>query len=94
MEFKKNNKIKAIRSYRKDEFYEKYNETGRNLRRFARFCETCAIKVQYTMLETPKHNGITERKNCTLINMVRCMISHSTLLILYGVKPYKLLYIF
>lgn len=94
VEFKKNNKFKAVSSYRRDGFYEKYNEIGRNPRRSARFCETCVIKVQYTMPETPKQNGITERKNCTLIDMVRCMISHFTLPILCGVKPYKLLYIF
>ena len=31
------------------------------------------------MLETPRQNGVTERRNHTLKNMVRSMITHTTL---------------
>ena len=31
------------------------------------------------MLETPQQNGVTERRNCTLMDMVRSMLSNSTL---------------
>jgi len=31
------------------------------------------------MLSTPQQNGVVERRNRTLMEMVRCMLSHSTL---------------
>ena len=31
------------------------------------------------MLGTPQQNGIAERRNCTLLDMVRCMLIHSSL---------------
>ena len=32
------------------------------------------------MLGTPEQNGVVKRRNCTLIDMVRSMMSNSTLL--------------
>lgn len=29
--------------------------------------------------DTLEHNGVVERHNCTLMDMVRCMMSHSSL---------------
>ena len=40
----------------------------------------CGIIPQYTMSGTPSQNGVAERQNCTLKDMVRSMIGHSTLL--------------
>lgn len=68
-----------VRSNIDGEFYGRYDKIGRNLRRFARFLEACGIEAQYTMLETPEQNGIAERINRTLMNMIRCKLSHSTL---------------
>jgi len=31
------------------------------------------------MSGTPKQNGVAERRNHTLLEMVRCMLSHSSL---------------
>ena len=39
----------------------------------------CGIVPQYTMPRTPSQNGVAERRNSTLKDMVRSMISHSTL---------------
>ena len=46
---------------------------------FAKFLEECGITPQYTMPGTPSMNGVAERRNRTLKDMVRSMISHSTL---------------
>jgi hypothetical protein len=35
--------------------------------------------AQYSMLDEPQQNGVAERRNRTLIDMVRSMISYSTL---------------
>ena len=43
------------------------------------FLKECGIVPQYTMLGKPNMNGVTERRNRTLKDMVRSMISHSTL---------------
>ncbi|RVW22637.1 Retrovirus-related Pol polyprotein from transposon TNT 1-94 [Vitis vinifera] len=54
------------------------NETL-HLRPFAKYLMECGIVPQYTMLGTPSQNGVAERRNRTLKDMVRSMISHSTL---------------
>ncbi|KAL5755315.1 hypothetical protein ACOSP7_023535 [Xanthoceras sorbifolium] len=46
---------------------------------FAKFLEACGIVSQYTMPGSPSMNGVAERRNRTLKDMVRSMISHSTL---------------
>ena len=42
--------------------------------------EECGIVPQYTMPGSPSMNGVAERRNRTLKDMVRSMISQSTLL--------------
>jgi len=34
----------------------------------------------YTMSSTPQQNSVAKRRSRTLMEMVRCMLSHSTLL--------------
>ncbi|KAH9714963.1 Integrase catalytic domain-containing protein [Citrus sinensis] len=79
VELQKGKKIKAVRSDRGGEYYGRYDETGRNPGPFAKFLQECGIEAQYTMPGTPKQNGIAERRNRTLLDMVRCMLSNSTL---------------
>ena len=47
------------------------------------------IVSNYTMLGTPKQNDIAEQRNRTLIDMVRSMISHLTLLEFLWGEPLK-----
>src|SRR4051812_37957258 len=73
-------KIKAVRSDRDGEYYGRYD--GSSEKRsgpFAKFLEECGIVPQYTMLGMPSMNGVSKRQNRTLKDMVRSMISHSTL---------------
>lgn len=70
----------CVRSNRGGEYYGRYDETGRNPGLFARYLQECGINSQYTMLGTPEQNWVAERRNRTLLDMVKCMLSHSTLL--------------
>jgi len=73
-------KIKAVKSNRGGEYYGRYDGSGeQRLGPFAVFLKECGIFPQYTMLGKPNMNGVAERRNRTLKDMVRCMISHSTL---------------
>ncbi|GJZ54599.1 retrovirus-related pol polyprotein from transposon TNT 1-94 [Tanacetum coccineum] len=45
---------------------------------FAKFLENCGICAQYTMPGTPQQNDVTERRNRTLMEMVRSMITKSS----------------
>ena len=72
-------KVKIIRSDRGGEYYGKYNESGQNPGPFAKFLEKHGICAQYTMPRTPEQNGVAERRNRTLMEMVRSMLSHSSL---------------
>ena len=73
-------KIKAVRSDRGGEYYGRYDGSGEQRPGpFAKFLEECGIVPQYTMPGTPSMNGVSERRNRTLKDMVRSMISHSTL---------------
>ena len=80
MELQKGKKIKIVKSDRSGEYYGRYDETGRNPRPFARYLQDCVIDARYTMSRTPEQNGIAEMRNRTLLDMVRCMLIHSSLL--------------
>ena len=72
-------KVKIIRSNRGDECYGKYDEPGQCLGPFTKFLEKHGICAQYTMPRTPQQNGVVERHNRTLMDMVRSMLSNSKL---------------
>ena len=46
---------------------------------FVKFLQDCGIVGQYTMPGTPEQNGMAERCNRTLKDMMRCMMSRSNL---------------
>ena len=72
--------IKAIRSDRGGEYYGRFDGSGEQRPGpFARFLEECGIVPQYTMPGNPNMNGVAERRNRTLKDMVRSMICHTTL---------------
>ena len=79
VELQLDKKIKTVRSDRGGEYYGRYTESGQHLGPFARFLQEQGIVAQYTMPGTPDQNGVAERRNRTLMDMVRSMISYSTL---------------
>ena len=75
-----NKRIKNVRSNRGGEYYGKYDSSGEQRPGpFAKFLEECGIVPQYTMPGSPTMNGVTERRNRMLKDMVRSMISHYNL---------------
>ena len=42
---------------------------------FNEFCKVNGVKRQLTASYTPQQNGVAERKNQTIMNMVRCVLS-------------------
>ena len=75
-----NKRIKCVRSDRGGKYYGRYDSSGEQcLGPFARYLEECGIIPQYTMLGSPSMNGVAERRNKTLKDMVRSMICHSNL---------------
>ena len=72
-------KVKIIRSDRGGEYYGNYDESGQCPGPFSKFLEKHSICAQYTMPGTPHQNGVAERRNRTLMEMVRSMMSHSSL---------------
>ena len=81
VENKLSKKIKIVRSDRGGEYYGRYDGSSEQCPRpFPKYLMKCGIIPQYTMLGTPSQNGVAERPNRTLNDMVRSMISHSTLL--------------
>ena len=75
-----NKRIKKVKSDRGGEYYGRYDGSGEQRPGpFARYLEECGIVPQYTMPGSPSMNGVAERRNRTLKDMVRSMICHSTL---------------
>ncbi|KAJ9558377.1 hypothetical protein OSB04_012991 [Centaurea solstitialis] len=72
-------KVKIIRSDRGGEFYGRYDETGQHPGPFAKLLEKLGIAAQYTTPGSPWQNGVAERRNRTLLEMVRSMMSHANL---------------
>ncbi|KAL6315384.1 hypothetical protein AAG906_000494 [Vitis piasezkii] len=80
VELQLNKRIKSVRSDRGGEYYGRYDGSGEQCPGpFAKYLEECGIVPQYTMPRSPSMNGVAERRNRTLKDMVRSMISHSTL---------------
>ena len=73
-------KIKVVRSNRGGEYYGRYNGSSEQCPgSFAKYLMECGIVPQNTMSRTLSQNGVAERRNRTLKDMVRSMISHFTL---------------
>ena len=74
-----NKRIKKVRSDRGGEYYGRYDGScEQRPGPFAKFLEEYGIVPQYTMPGSPSMNGVAERRNRTLKDMVRSMIAHST----------------
>ena len=71
--------IKIVRSDRGGEYYGKYTENGQAPGAFAKFLQENGIVAQYTMPGSPDQNGVVERRNRTLMDMIRSMRSNTKL---------------
>jgi transposase InsO family protein len=76
VEKQKEKKIKIVRSDKGEEYYGRYTKKGQMIRPFAKFLKEKGIVAQYTMSGTPQQNGVVERRNHTLMDMVRSMLSN------------------
>jgi hypothetical protein len=50
------------------------NGTEYTSNKFAQFCHDAGIEHQYTTPYTPQQNGVSERKNRTIMEMARCLL--------------------
>ncbi|KAL0415524.1 UNVERIFIED_CONTAM: Retrovirus-related Pol polyprotein from transposon TNT 1-94 [Sesamum latifolium] len=71
--------IKIVRSDRGGEYFGRYTEGGQAPGPFAKFLKEQGIVAQYTMPGSPDQNGVAERRNRTLLDMVRSMMASSKL---------------
>jgi hypothetical protein len=74
-----NLKIKVVRSDRGGEYYSRHTPYGQVPGPFAMFLQENGIVAQYNTPGEPQQNGVAERRNRTLMDMVRSMLSYSTL---------------
>jgi transposase InsO family protein len=68
-----------VRSDRGGEYYGKHATYGQISGFFARYLQENGIVAQYSMSCEPQQNGVAERRNRTLMDMVRSMLSYSDL---------------
>jgi transposase InsO family protein len=80
VENRHNIKIKIVRSDRRREYYAHHTPYRQVPVPFARLLQENGIFAQYSMPDDPQQNGVAERCNHTLIDMVRSMLSYSMLL--------------
>ena len=74
-------RIKSVRYDRSGEYYSRYDGSGEQRPGpFVRYLEECGLVPQYSIPGSPSMNGVSERRNLTPRDMVRSMISHSSLL--------------
>ena len=71
--------IKIVRSDRGGEYYGRYTEDGQAPGPFAKFLQEHGIVAQYTMPNSPDQNGVAERRNRNLLDMVRSILSSSNI---------------
>jgi transposase InsO family protein len=68
-----------VRSNREREYYGRHTSYDQVSGPFARFLQENSIVTQYSMSSDPQQNGVAERCNRTLMDIVRSMLRHSTL---------------
>ena len=71
--------IKIMRMDKGGEYYGRYTEDGQVPGPFAKFLQKHGIVALYTMPSFPPQNGVAERKNRTLKDIVRSMHRNSKL---------------
>ena len=71
--------IKVVRSDRGGEYYGKHGDVGQLKGPFVKYLEDSGIVAQFTMPGSLEQNGVAERRNRTLMEMVRSMISRTNL---------------
>jgi transposase InsO family protein len=69
----------VVRSDRGGEYYGRHTPYGQVPDPFVKFLQENGIVAQYSLPYEPQQNGVAERRNHTLMNMVRSMLSNSTL---------------
>jgi hypothetical protein len=74
-----NIRIKLVRSDHGGEYYGRHTPYDQVPEPFARFLPENCIVTQYSMSGDPQQNGVVERRSHTLMDMVRSMLSYSTL---------------
>ena len=79
VERKLNKNVKIVIADKGGEYYGSYDRKGQHPGPLAIFLEKCDICAQYTMLGTPQQNGVSKRRNMTLLDMVRSMLSNASL---------------
>ena len=72
-------KIKIVRSDRGGEYYGRHTPYGQVPGPIASFLQENGIIAQYSTPGEPQQNGVAEKRNRTLMDMVRSMLSYSTL---------------
>ncbi len=50
------------------------NEGEYTSNEFENYCSKNGIRHKKTVPNTPQHNGVAERINCTIVEKVRCML--------------------
>ena len=78
--------IKSVRSDRGGEYYGQFTESCQNPSVFALYLAENGIVANYTIPNTPEQKGVVERRNRTLLDMVRSMMCNSFLLDFFWVK--------
>ena len=66
-------KIKIVRSDRGGKYYGRHTPYGQVPGPFARFLQENGIVAQYSIPSDPQQNRVAERRNRTLMDMVRSM---------------------
>ncbi|KAK1411311.1 hypothetical protein QVD17_37858 [Tagetes erecta] len=82
-------KIKVVRSDGGGEYYGRHTDVGQAPGPFNEFCKDQGIINQYTMPGTPQENGVAERRNRTLMDMVRSMMANSNLALFLWTEALK-----
>jgi hypothetical protein len=78
-----------VRSDHGGEYYDRHTLYGQVPTPFVRFLQENGIVTQYLMSDDPQQNVVAERRNRTLMDMVRSILSYSTLPISLWMKTLK-----
>jgi transposase InsO family protein len=79
VELQLNKRIKDVRSDHGGEYYGRSDGSGEQRPGpFAKFLKDNGIVPQYTMSGSPAMNDVAERRNRTLMEIMRSMISHTS----------------
>jgi hypothetical protein len=86
-----NQYVQRLKLCDREEYYIKLTAYGQMLGPFPKYLQENGIVAQYSTPDKPQQNGVAERRNHTLMDVVRSILSYSIFLVKLWMEALKII---